>query len=326
MNNSVDVPIIDISPLSGNDSNAKLNIAARINKACREEGFFYASGHDIDLQQLEASTLKFHRTITESEKWRLAIKAYNPKNKHFRNGFYLAIEGKKAPHSFCYLNPSFTEAHPMIRANTPMHEVNLWPSETMHPGFQNYYENYFHEMFRLTSTVLKGFALSLGKDEHFFDAYFKKDNTLSAVSLIRYPYLENYPPVKLGSDGTTLSFERHKDVSLITVLYQSPVPNLQVKTPNGYKDLPTSADCFLINCGTYMDHVTNGYYHAPIHRVKYINKERLSIPFFANLGHDSMISPFNPNDHTSPKENEPLSYGQYLKQGLMGLIKSNGQT
>ena len=326
MNKQADVPIIDVSPLAGGERDARMRIAREIDTACRGSGFFYAANHGIDLRALEEVTTEFHRTMTDSEKWRLAIHAYNPNNPRSRNGYYMAIKGKKAPESYCYLNPSFTEHHPMIVANTPTHEVNVWPDEVIYPGLRAFYEGYFWSVFRLSSVLLRGFALALGKDEQFFEPYFTTADKLSAVSLIRYPYLEDYPPVKTGADGTKLSFEHHTDVSLLTVLYQTPVPNLQVETAAGYCDIPTSGDCFLVNCGTYMAHITNNHYPAPGHRVTFINAERLSIPFFVHFGYNSTIEPFTPHDPQGISANEAVPYGQYLQKGLHELIVTNGQT
>src|SRR5208337_1047296 len=107
-------------------------------------------------------------------------------------------------------------------------------------GWKDFYEEYFWKVFHLSAVLLRGLALGLGKAEDFFERHFHLETTLSAVSLIRYPYLQNYPPVKTAGDGTKLSFEDHQDVSLITVLFQTPIPNLQVRTPDGYRYLPTS--------------------------------------------------------------------------------------
>lgn len=326
MNRQADVPFIDVSPLSGNDHDAKMRTAREIDAACRGSGFFYAANHGIDLAALQDFTTEFHRSMTEEEKWELAIHAYNANNPRSRNGYYMAIKGKKAPESFCYLNPNFTEDHPMIVAEKPGHEVNIWPDEGRHPGLRAFYEQYYWDVFDLSAVLLRGFALGLGKDERFFEPHFTKADTLSAVSLIRYPYLENYPPVKTAPDGTLLSFEHHDDVSLITVLYQTAVPNLQVETPEGYLDIPTSDDCFLVNGGTYMAHLTNNYYPSPRHRVKFINAERLSIPFFAHFGYNNVLEPFTPHDPQGVSANEAVTYGHYLQHGLHELIVSNGQT
>lgn len=326
MNRHASVPVIDISGLSGDDADAKKEIADQIDRAFRGSGFFYAANHGVDLAALQKNTTDWHMAMTDDEKWRLAINAYNPANPRVRNGYYMAIKGKKANESFCYLNPAFDDDHPMIRAGMPSHEVNIWPDADRHPGMRQYYERYFSDVFDVSAAILRGIAIALGRDEDFFEPHFTREGTLSAVSLIRYPYLDDYPPLKTGPDGEKLSFEHHQDVSMITVLYQTAVPNLQVQTEEGYLDIPVSDEHFLVNCGTYMAHLTNGYYPAPVHRVKFINAERLSIPFFANLSYESEIAPFVPPRHAHAGTNGPVSYGHYLQHGLLDLIRSNGQT
>ncbi|MXV10792.1 isopenicillin N synthase family oxygenase [Xanthomonas sp. LMG 8992] len=326
MNSHADVPVIDISRLAGRDPAAKRDAAAEIDRACRSSGFFYAANHGVDLAALQKVTTDWHMAMSDAEKWALAINAYNPANPRNRNGYYMAVKGRKANESFCYLNPSFNAEHALIREGLPSHEVNIWPDEERHPGFRPFYERYYTDVFDVASLILRGFAIALGKNETFFDSHFTAQDTLSAVSLIRYPYLEDYPPVKIAADGTKLSFEHHQDVSLITVLYQTAVPNLQVETAEGYVDIPASEEHFLVNCGTYMAHITHDYYPAPVHRVKFINAERLSIPFFANLSYKSTIAPFAPAQHLPASTNRTLSYGDYLQHGLLDLIKANGQT
>lgn len=322
------VPTIDISPLFGTNLEEKLVVATEIDKACRVSGFFFASNHGVDvLDDLVKTTRKFHQSLSEEEKLNLAIVAYNKNNTtQIRNGYYLPIKGKKAVESYCYLNPSFTPDHPKIKANVPCHEVNIWPDTKKHPGFKEFNESYYWKLFDVSTAILRGFALALGKDESFFDDSFTKEDTLSSVRLIRYPYIENYPPVKTAKDGTKVSFESHEDASLITVLYQPFVANLQVEMPDGYKDIPSSDDCFLVNAGGYMAWITDNYYRAPIHRVKWVNAERLSLPYFVMLGYDSTIQPFVPHKPNEKPKKADLSYGDYFTKARVDLVVSNGQT
>lgn len=321
-----DVPTIDLSPYLTGDAEGKCRVAREIDAASRASGFFYATGHGIDLATLESVTSGFHRAMSEAEKWDIAINAYNAANPRSRNGYYMAVAGKKANESYCYLNPSFTPEHRCIRNALPMHEVNVWPDPSRHGGLREFYERYYRDVFDFSAVLLRAFAVALGKPEDLFEGHFVADDTLSAVSLIRYPYLDDYPPVKVAMDGTKLSFEHHQDVSLITVLYQTPVPNLQVAVEGEFQDIRPCGDAFLVNCGTYMAHLTNDYYRAPVHRVKFVNAERLSIPFFANLSYESAPAPFVP--HAEPREsaNRALPYGHYLQHGLRALIVANGQT
>ena len=325
------VPRIDVSPLQGNDLASKLEVARAIDAASRDTGFFYAVNHGIDVNRLSEQTRKFHMSIGDDEKWNLAIRAYNPANsRKIRNGYSLPIPGKKAVESYCYLNPAFQPDHPRIQSETPLHEVNDWPAETEHPGFRQFAEDYYRDAWGLSTALLRGYALALGRSEDFFTRHFRTSDTLSSVVLIRYPYLDPYPEpaIKTAADGEKLSFEWHEDVSLITVLYQSQVQNLQVQTPDGWHDIEADDNGYLINCGSYMAHITNNYYPAPIHRVKWVNEERQSLPFFVNLGWDDTIQPWSPEETTAPDgDHRPaISYGEYLQNGLTGLIKKNGQT
>lgn len=172
--------------------------------------------------------------------------------------------------------------------------------------------------------VLRGIALALGKPEKFFDNHFRKYDTLSSIALIRYRYLGRYPTVHIAEDSAKLSFDWHEDVSLITVLYQ----NLQVLTNLSYQNILANEKSFLINCGSFMDYITKGHFFAPRHRVKWINEERQSIPFFANLGQFTRIVPFEPHheEKDEPVGKTPMSYGEYLRDGLKALIVKNGQT
>ncbi|OGM40345.1 isopenicillin N synthase [Aspergillus bombycis] len=293
------VPKIDVSPLFGDNMEEKLKVARAIDAASRDTGFFYAVNHGIDVNRLSEKTKEFHMSITDEEKWDLAIRAYNKEHQdQIRAGYYLSVPGKKAVESFCYLNPNFKSDHPRIQSKTPTHEVNVWPDETKHPA-------------SATSPS--------SKEEDFFSRHFKKDDALSSVVLIRYPFLDPYPPaaIKTAADGTKLSFEWHEDVSLITVLYQSNVQNLQVETPQGYLDIEADDTGYLINCGSYMAHITNNYYPAPIHRVKWVNEERQSLPFFVNLGFDETVQPWDPLDPNGKTNKEPVSYGQYLQNGWL---------
>lgn len=42
------------------------------------------------------------------------------------------------------------------------------------------------------------------------------------------------------------------------------VANLQVEMPDGYKNIPSSDDCFLVNAGGYMAWITDNYYRVSV--------------------------------------------------------------
>jgi len=324
------VPTIDMSPLFGNDEHAKMEVARQIDEACRGTGFFFASGHGMTcLEEFFNIVNNFHQNLTEEEKWKMAIAAYEPKHTdHVLTGYYLPIKDKKTVQSFYLQNPSFNPDHPLIKAKTPLHEVNIWPDEAKYPGFRKFTENYYFTTFNMSRVLLRGFALALGKDERFFDKFFNREDTMSSMRLIRYPFIDPYPEgaIKTAKDGELLSFETHRDVSLLTVLYQPQVSNLQVDTLEGYQNIRADSGTFLVNGGLFLERISNDYFKTPLHRVKYVNAERLSLPFFVHLAYDSVIEPSSPDDPTAPPKYPAVLYGEFFQEERLVLIKKNGQT
>lgn len=60
--------------------------------------------------------------------------------------------------------------------------------------------------------------------------------------------------------------------------------------------------------------------------MKWINAERLSLPYFVMLGYHTVIPPFNPHEEEIPSKNGELSYGEYFAKGRVELVVKNGQT
>ena len=53
-------------------------------------------------------------------------------------------------------------------------------------------------------------------------------------------------------------------------------------------------------------------YQAANHRVKHVNVERVSVPFFTELGYDSLIESFTPEKPEEPIKYDPIIYGEYI--------------
>ena len=69
------LPVIDVSPLFGQDAAARAKTAGKIGAACRSLGFFYASGHAISpdtLEQIDAASRRFF-ALPEAEKMKIAM-------------------------------------------------------------------------------------------------------------------------------------------------------------------------------------------------------------------------------------------------------------
>ena len=85
---------------------AKLNVAKQINHAFRTSGFFYGSGHGIDLKEMFKKTTEFHQKVSDEEKYILGNKSFNKSNiKQARIG-YQRKSSKKPFRSFLHVKSS----------------------------------------------------------------------------------------------------------------------------------------------------------------------------------------------------------------------------
>jgi len=107
--NLLQIPTINIAPLFRDDLESKMKVAKQIDDVCRGNGFFLVSNHGVEiLNDFFKITKQFHISVTDEERFKLAIVAYNKDNvKQVRNGYYLPIKGKKAVESFLLFKSFF---------------------------------------------------------------------------------------------------------------------------------------------------------------------------------------------------------------------------
>jgi isopenicillin-N synthase len=320
MQRFIEIPTIDISALFTNNLEAKKVVADQIHAVCRNgPGFFHISNHGIDVIKLQNTVSKFFRTLNEAEKFNLAVKGYNKDNSHSNYGFYM-FEDTIPEEKFAYSNPGFAETSHLVTSDRyHLQEASVWPDAEKHIGFRDFCEKYYWDMFNLSLKLLQGFSISLGKDTNFFDQYIDPKDNSSYVSFIKTSLMDSYPEVKKAKDGTKLGFLEHQDISLISLAFQTPVPNVQVEIDGEYFDIPVSDEDLLVLCGTYMSYITHDYYPAMHHRVKFVNAERFCMPFFVNLNHDVMIEPFFPNQAQQTSYRKPVLYRDYWDEAVSAL-------
>ena len=103
---------------------------------------------------------------------------------------------------------------------------------------------------------------------------------------------------------------------MITILYQ-PIAGLQVDDSHGnWVDVSPSSTDFVINTGETMKRLTNNVYQAANHRVKFINSNRVSVPFFVEPGFNSILESFTPGKAENEIQCAPIKYGEWLINNL----------
>src|ERR1700709_847093 len=66
------LPVIDVAPLFGRDATLRHAVAEAIGRACRDNGFFYATGHGVDAARLDTLAREFF-ALPDAEKMDIAM-------------------------------------------------------------------------------------------------------------------------------------------------------------------------------------------------------------------------------------------------------------
>lgn len=281
------IPVIDVSPLLSEASDAAAT-AAHIREACRENGFFYISGHGVssELQdRLEQVSRKFFAQENEIKlQLRMQLgghawRGYFPVGNELTSGQADQKEG-------IYFGAELPNDHPKVRAGVPLHGANLFPAID---GFREIVLDYLRVMTELGHVVMQGIALSLGLDATYFRARFTNDPTI----LFR---IFHYPPLRRKQAKDSWSVGEHTDYGLLTILRQDQTSGLQVKSHGQWIEAPPIADTFVCNIGDMLDRMTGGLYRSTPHRVLNTNdRSRLSFPFFFDPNWDAEVKPLFPD-------------------------------
>jgi len=279
---AVGVPVIDVAPLVGSGAdNAVDAVAEAIDSACRDLGFFVISGHGIDprlRRDLDETARQFFG-LPEEMKAAIAM----PKaGRAWRGWFPVGGEltsGRPDRKEGVYFGEEHGPEHPGVREGRPLHGANLFPAEPSR--LRPLVLDYLDAMTTLGQRVLEGVALGLGLPR----AWFRTHLTADPVVLFR---IFHYPPSEPVTDDWGVG--EHTDYGLLTLLGQDGNAGLQVRTADGWVDVPPDADTFVCNIGDMLERLTGGRYRSTPHRVRNVSgAERLSYPFFLDPSWDAVV-------------------------------------
>ncbi len=277
------LPIIDISPLYGDEPDAWQAVAGHIDRACRQWGFFYIKGHPISparIAEVLGNAQRFFALPVE-EKLKIDI----TQTRHHRGYGAVATE-QLDPTKPSDLKETFDMGlhlpadHPEVLAEKPLRGPNRHPDLN---GWETLMEQHYRDMQALAQTLLRAMTLALGIERDFFDTRFNEP-----VSVLR---LIHYPPRDTASCAEQQGAGAHTDYGCITLLYQDAAGGLQVRNVNGqWLDAPPIDGTFVVNLGDMMARWSNDRYLSTPHRViSPLGVDRYSMPFFAEPHPDTLI-------------------------------------
>jgi isopenicillin N synthase-like dioxygenase len=274
------LPVIDVAPLLRGEGGAP---ARAIGAACRDLGFFYATGHGVGadtLAELDAASRRFF-ALPEARKMEIAMARGG---RAWRGYFPVGGEltsGRPDRKQGLYFGEELGGEDPRVRAGLPLHGANLFPDDV--PELKPAVLRFMDEATRAAHAIMEGVALSLGLDRQ----YFRRAYTSQPTVLFR---VFEYPASEAGDDGWGVG--EHTDYGLLTLLAQDDNGGLQVRTPQGWIEAPPVPGALVCNIGDMLDRLTGGLYRSTPHRVRNVSgRSRLSFPFFFDPGWEAEITP-----------------------------------
>ncbi len=327
-----DIPIIDIEPFLSGSPAGIASVAAEIDRACTDIGFFQIVGHGVPATLIDDvySAARAFFALPEDEK----ALAAQPAPDQVRGWSGVGKEGlsysldEEAPgdlkEKMDMGPPNVDRSEPYFSAELagPHFAPNVWPPSL--PEFRAAWELYFTTMSEVARQLMAIFAVGLQLPIEFFED--KIDHHISMLRALHYPNQPNEPlPGQLRAGA-------HSDYGSLTIVRQEDRPGgLQVHTKSGdWADVPVVPDGFVVNIGDLMAEWTNDSWVSTLHRV--VNPprdlaedaDRVSLVFFHQPNYDAMIeclpTVLSPGD--TPKY-EPITsgdhlYNKFVKQTSMG--------
>src|SRR5881409_1996887 len=323
------VPVIDLAPARAAAAD-RLRVAAAIDAACREIGFFAIDGHGVPARVVDELRAVAHAFFAMSREDKLAARhpvAGTNRGYHPVGGEALATANDDvAPpdlKEFFHVGPVDVTgaAYYTAPAGRRHFEPNLWPGAPA--GFEEAATSYYRTMSRLVVSLMRLAALALDVDETFFDD--KIDRSIGTMRLNYYPAQTGLPaPGQLRAGA-------HTDYGGFPILGGEGVPGgLQIRARDGrWVDVATLPTRFVVNIGDLLMRWTNDRWLSNLHRV--VNppagdgRPRLSIAFFNHPNYDVTIECLASQ---GPARHPPMRSGDYrdLKYAKTGFAAARERT
>ncbi|XP_016438061.2 homoarginine-6-hydroxylase 2-ODD-C23.1-like [Nicotiana tabacum] len=313
------IPLIDISPLlqkwdelheSQNESIAE--VVKKLDEACKNEGFFYVTGHGIPLpfmEEIRRITRKYFDQPSEDKL-------------NFKLSASTGYRGYQAIHENITTGiPDMQEAIDFYREikegmygdlGEVLQGPNLWPS--FPPDFKQLMEFYINQCTDISRNILRGISLALAGSAKEIESKISKD-PFWVLRTIGYPP----SPSSDGQDNarSTIGCGAHTDYGLLTLLNQDDdILALEVKNKSG-EWIPASPikGTFICNVGDMLKILSNGLYESTLHRV--INssgKYRVCVAYFYEPNFDAEVEPLDVcvQNMGGIKKFEGACYGKHL--------------
>ncbi|CAK9173549.1 unnamed protein product [Ilex paraguariensis] len=271
--NDVNIPLIDLGGLFGDDSALRATTLARISEACREWGFFQVVNHGVSPELMDRAREVwrgfFHQPMEVKQDYANSPKTYEGYGS--RLGVTKGAILDWSDYYFLHYLPGCLKDH------------KKWPARPS--SLREVIDEYSAELVKLSGVLLRAFSGNLGLEEDYLQNAFGGEDIGACLRVNFYP--------KCPQPDLTLGLSSHSDPGGMTILLPDEhVPGLQVRKNGSWITVKPVSHAFIVNIGDQIQVLSNAIYKSVEHRV-IVNsaQERLSLAFFYNPRGDLLLQP-----------------------------------
>jgi isopenicillin N synthase-like dioxygenase len=303
------IPVLDLGPYLAGESGAERRLADELRWACERIGFYFIVNHRVPQDLIDrawAETARFHAQAL-AEKMRLLINdhmtGYLPLGYSTFRSSTVNRNTKHDLNEALFIRRDRSPEDPDVVSGKRWRGLNQWPAAL--PDFRETMVKYFRTMEMLGQKLLPLYALALDMPREYFLPLFD-----GAHINLR---LSHYPANKAAEDNQ-FGIAPHADAGFLTMLPQSEVPGLEIRTTSGkWLAAPSLPGSYLVNTGDTLNRWTNERFLSTPHRASNnSSSERYAMPFFYDPNTDVMIECL-PTCHgpENPPKYPPQTYGDF---------------
>lgn len=268
-----DMPLVDVSPLSGDGAEDRQSLVNQVEEFARETGFFYVYHHGISDQLLDrvwAEVGRFFR-LPEPQKMALYVehneakRGYRPA-RHPRSAS-CAAAGRESFN----VGLEVPENDPDRRRGAWLYGPNIWP--VILPAFRSLlYDKYYQRALALARSLTEVFAQALDLPADYF-----RDKTSKPLGSLR---VFHYPARNGSAAFNNVRCDGHTDPEMFTLLAQDGAGGLQIQRRDGvWIEAPYIQGTLVVTVGDLLARWSNDRFRAAPHRVVNAGRrERFSLP------------------------------------------------
>lgn len=286
-----ELPILDVGPYLAGVPGALEQLGADVRHIQENLGFFAIINHGIPQSLIDeswAQTAKlFEVSAEEKMKHRVGFhhQGYLPPKSSILQSKAIqdkiAVNTKKDTNSAWLFMRERDANDPKVKANVRHRGLNQWPDSL--PKFRETLSAYQNSMEKVALQLLPMYARALNLRADYFDSMFQTPEW--------YQRCAYYHPEEKMEEGQ-FSLAPHSDGSFLTLLPMTPVPGLQVMTPDKkWLSVKYVKDALVVNTGQVLNRLSNDTFIATPHRVINPPTKRYAMTYFFYPDDDASVAP-----------------------------------